>query len=246
MIYPIDIIAVTQYHHHGKGLDFGWAGHHHQWILAVDNGYVLKVEKQKTGGNVIYIKHNTGMVSGYGHLESIIVKKGQKVIKGEHIGKMGASGMATGEHLHYELHSKNSNIYKNADLDPFKYLQVGQNQQVVNSPNNKKLKDKFLYAPENENFEVAREYRLLVEKAIRTSPELINNIVKVGETKKSIRSDLTSKNPNDNAYFKVGTDVFITKLQEDETSRLWGKLDNCYIVLRNQDGTNQCEKLKGI
>ena len=246
MIYPINTIAVTQYHHRGKAIDFGWAGTHHQWVLAVDDGIILKLEKQKTGGNVLYLKHNTGMISVYGHLDSFNVKKGQKVIKGEYIAKMGNTGMSTGEHLHYELHSKKSNMYGKSDLSPMEYLQVDKNQKVVDSPNNRKLKDKFLYAPSNENFEVAKSYKLLVEKAIRTSPELINNIVTVGETKKSIRKDLTSKNPNAKAYFKLGTDVFITKLIEDDTSRLWGKLENCYIVLRNQDGTKQCEKLKGI
>lgn len=245
MIYPVNIIAVTQYHHRGKAIDFGWGKEHHQWIIATDDGTIIKIEKQKTGGNVIYLKHKTGIVSVYGHLEDIIVKKNQKVIKGEHIARMGNSGISTGEHLHYEMHSKGSNMYGKADMDPMKFLQVDKNQQVLNTPNNKKLKDKFLYVPDNQNFEVARSYRLLNEKAIRTTPELIDNIVKVKDTKKSIRKDLTSKKPNDKAYFKVGTDIFTTKIVEDD-NRIWGRLENCYIVLQNQDGTKQCEKLRGI
>ena len=245
MIYPVNIIAITQYHHRGKAIDFGWGKEHHQWVLATDDGTIIKIEKQKTGGNVIYLKHKTGIVSVYGHLEGIIVKKNQKVVKGEHIAKMGNSGVSTGEHLHYEMHSKGSNMYAKSDIDPMKFLQVGKSQQVLNTANNKKLKDKFLYVPENSKFEVARSYRLLEEKALRTSPQLINNIISVKDTKKSIRKNLTSNKPNDKAFYKLGTDVFVTKLVEDNT-RLWGKVDNCYIVLRNQDGTNQCEKLKGI
>ena len=252
MVYPVNTIAIIQHsnntpYHNGKALDFGWGKEHHQWILAVDDGIIYKIEKQKMGGNVIYLKLNVGMICAYGHLSEITVKKGQKVVKGERIGKMGASGQGvTGEHLHFEIHSKGSNMYKKADIDPMKFLQVEKYQDVLNTPTNKKLKNKFLYAPDNQDYEIAREYRLLNEKAIRTSTSLGDNIVKVKNTKKSIRKDLTSQNPNDDAYFKVGTDVFITSLKEDKNTRLWGKLENCYIVLRNQDGTNQCEKLKGI
>ena len=249
MIFPINNIAVIQHsngtpYHNGKALDFGWASSHHQWVLAVDDGKILKIEKQNLGGNVIYLKLNTGMVAAYGHLEGIIVKKGQKVVKGQHLARMGASGKGvTAEHLHFEIHSKGSNIYSKANIDPIKYLQVSEGQRVVNSATNKKLK--FLYAPENLNFEIARSYRLLVEKTLRKTPEITNNTIKVKEVKKNLKSELTSKKPNDTAVFKLGTDVFITELKEDN-KRLWGKVENCYIVLRNQDGTEQCEKLKGI
>lgn len=252
MIYPVNNIAIIQQggssfkvHHRGKALDFGWATSHHQWILAVDDGTILKIEKQKNGGNVIFLKHKTGLISVYGHLEGIIVKKNQKVVKGEHIAHMGVSGKCSGEHLHYELHSKKSNMWGNSDLDPLKYLQVGKEQKVLNSSTNKRLKDKILYAPENENFEVARSYRLLVEKALHSTPEITNNILKVREVKN--KKNLTNpKKPNAEAYYKLGTDVFVNKLIEEKNSRLWGKIDNYYIVLRNQDGTQQCEKLKGI
>lgn len=249
MIFPVNNIAVINHstgipYHNGKALDFGWASSHHQWVLAVDNGYILKIEKQNLGGNVIYLKLNTGMVCAYGHLEGIIVKKGQKVVKGEHLARMGASGKGvTAEHLHFEIHSKGSKIYGKADIDPIKFLQVDKGQKVLNSATNKKIK--FLYAPDNQNFEIARSYRLLVEKTLRSSAELINNSMKVKDVKKNLKSNLTSKKPNDTAIFKLGTDVFVTELKEDN-KRLWGKVENCYIVLRNQDGTNQCEKLKGI
>lgn len=245
MIYPVNIIAITQYHHNGKAIDFGWGREHHQWVLAVDSGKILKIEKQNLGGNVIYLKHNTGMVSAYGHLEGIVVKKGQKVVKGQRIARMGASGKGvTGEHLHFEIHSKGSNIYGKADIDPMKFLQVDKDQDVLNTATNKKLKDKFLYTPQNQAWEIARSYRLLVEKALRSSAELTTNIVKVKDVKKN-KKDLTSKKPNDQAFYKVGTDVFPTKIINDN-NRIWGKCDNFYIVLQNQDGTKQCEKLKGI
>ena len=52
MIYPVNNIAIIQQasktiYHRGKALDFGWASSHHQWILAVDDGIIYKIEKQK-------------------------------------------------------------------------------------------------------------------------------------------------------------------------------------------------------
>lgn len=245
MIYPINYISITQYHHVGKHIDFGWCGHHNQDIMAVDDGIIYKKEWQTTGGNVVYIKHNTGLISAYGHMKSVCVKKGQKVKKGEKIGVMGATGsMATGEHLDFALYSKGSNVYKNSDLDPFEFLQVQDYQHVATTGSTVKYKDKFLYAPENERIEAKKMYRLLVAKAIRTSPSLTNNIVKVKECRSDVKKDLTSTNPNDDAYFKVGTDVNITEVIRESNGRIWGKLRNCYIVLCNKDGTMQCEKLK--
>ena len=78
MIYPVNHIAITQGHHDGYALDFGWCSHHNQDILSVDDGVVYKVEYQQGGGNVLTIKHNTGIFSVYAHLKEIVVKKDKK------------------------------------------------------------------------------------------------------------------------------------------------------------------------
>ena len=62
-------------------------------FAGVQNGY----------GNVIIVRHNTHNETLYAHLSQINVRAGQKVSQGEHIGAIGATGWATGPHLHFEF-----------------------------------------------------------------------------------------------------------------------------------------------
>ena len=55
-------------------------------------------------GNSVEIKHADGKVSFYAHLKTVKVRKGQSVKSGDEIGVEGATGNATGSHLHLELH----------------------------------------------------------------------------------------------------------------------------------------------
>ena len=230
MIYPVNQIAIIQHkngkkltpYHNGKALDFGWGKYHHQDILAVDDGVIYRLEIQPNGGKVIYLKHNTGMISAYGHLDSFSVKKGQKVKRGQKIGKMGKTGKGvTGEHLHFEIHSKGTNIYGKSDIDPMKFLQVYPSQEVLDTSTNKKYKNDFLYAPENQSFTAPATYRLLVKKAVRKSPYLLKNIV---------------------SYCEVGKDVKVSNII-NKNKRNWGKISKGYLVLENNDGTDQAFKL---
>ena len=144
MIYPVNYISVTQGFHQGKSIDLGWNenfGGKNQGIYAVESEKIYCTKKQKTGGNVIFIKHDDGKVSLYGHLSKIEVKQGQKVNKGDLIGFMGNTGITTGNHLHFGLYSNEKNIYGNADLNPFDYLEVYEGQVVsVNTLKNYKIK----------------------------------------------------------------------------------------------------------
>lgn len=134
MRYPLQYIGITQGFHVGKCLDFGWNdkyGGKNQPIYACDDGVVYKVEVQPNGGNVIYIKHDKGIVSCYAHLSKVLVKKGQKVKMGKQIGNMGDTGKGTnGNHLHFGLFTSTSVIYKNSTIDPFEYLELYEGQIV--------------------------------------------------------------------------------------------------------------------
>lgn len=69
-------------------------------------------------GNFVKILNDDGTVCLYAHMEYSSVKVGQKVSKGQVIGRMGNSGNSFGAHLHWELWSCND-YYKNIDPSPF-------------------------------------------------------------------------------------------------------------------------------
>lgn len=54
-------------------------------------------------GNAVVIKHNNGHSTVYAHLSKMLVKRGQSVAQGQTIGLVGATGWATGPHLHFEF-----------------------------------------------------------------------------------------------------------------------------------------------
>lgn len=71
-------------------------------IYAVDDGVVLSAGVNGGYGNYTLIAHDGGMSSAYGHQSEILVKAGDRVTKGQLIGKVGTTGLSTGPHLHFE------------------------------------------------------------------------------------------------------------------------------------------------
>jgi hypothetical protein len=72
--------------------------------IATANGKISKVDYEALGyGHYVDIKHNYGFSTRYGHLSRSYVTKGQDVVRGQVIAALGASGLATGPHLHFEL-----------------------------------------------------------------------------------------------------------------------------------------------
>ncbi len=72
-------------------------------ILSTADGTVIFAGRQSGYGNVIKIRHAFGYETVYAHLNSIKVKKGETVSRGDVIGGMGNTGRSTGTHLHYEI-----------------------------------------------------------------------------------------------------------------------------------------------
>jgi murein DD-endopeptidase MepM/ murein hydrolase activator NlpD len=83
------------------GLDI--AGEKGQPIYATAAGLVTHAEYQGGYGNLVVVDHGFGLETKYGHLSSFTVKPGQTVKRGEELGRLGATGRATGYHLHYEV-----------------------------------------------------------------------------------------------------------------------------------------------
>ncbi len=87
-------------------------------VVAADSGYVAVAGWSNVGyGNYIVIDHGNGSRTLYGHLSRIDVKAGQPVKSGQQIGAVGATGNATGPHLHFEVH-QNGAAHNPLDLLP--------------------------------------------------------------------------------------------------------------------------------
>ncbi len=72
-------------------------------IYAVTDGVVSYAGWHGGHGNYVRLEHGGGIDTGYGHMSRIAVSAGTRVARGQVIGYVGATGLATGPHLHYEL-----------------------------------------------------------------------------------------------------------------------------------------------
>ena len=80
-------------------------------IYATGNGRIEKVRKSRRGfGNHVIINHGYGYKTLYAHMKKYIVKKGQKVKRGEIIGYVGNTGTSVAPHLHYEVHKNGKKL----------------------------------------------------------------------------------------------------------------------------------------
>jgi murein DD-endopeptidase MepM/ murein hydrolase activator NlpD len=72
-------------------------------VEAANHGIVAYAGYLGIYGNFVIIDHGFGFFTLYGHLNSIDVKKGQAVRKGDVMGHTGSSGLAGGDHLHFGM-----------------------------------------------------------------------------------------------------------------------------------------------
>lgn len=102
--YPVEIVKITQgykFYHPGIDLD----GNKGDKIKPIIAGVVSEVGYSRVGyGNNVIINHGNNTFSLYAHLSKINVKKGDVVTKDTIIGEMGATGRASGDHLHLEIY----------------------------------------------------------------------------------------------------------------------------------------------
>lgn len=79
-------------------------------VYAIYDGVVTRASRYSGYGKCVDIKHKNGYASRYGHLSRMVVRLGSKVRKGQLIAYSGATGAATGPHLHLELARNNVNV----------------------------------------------------------------------------------------------------------------------------------------
>lgn len=103
-------------------------------VYATGNGSVSFIGWKQGYGNCVIINHGFNYETLYAHLSKSLVKKGQKVTRGDVIARVGNTGKSTGPHLHYEVH------YKGKALDPrnfyFQDLSPEEYDRMVQLSNN--------------------------------------------------------------------------------------------------------------
>jgi murein DD-endopeptidase MepM/ murein hydrolase activator NlpD len=85
-------------------------------VQAAGNGVVIFAGRLHGYGNTIIIRHDSHYATVYGHDEINLVRVGERVSRGETIGRIGATGDATGDNLHFEV--RRDNVARN----PLAYL----------------------------------------------------------------------------------------------------------------------------
>lgn len=96
------------------GLDIGAAAN--APVQAPAQGRVTSVGFDPKLGHMVKLDHGFGIETLYGHLAKPLVKEGQRVKRGDVVGLVGSSGLATGPHLHYMVKVNGQT------LDPSKYI----------------------------------------------------------------------------------------------------------------------------
>lgn len=122
--WRVDPIYGTSKHH--DGMDF--AAPSGTSVYATGDGTVTLAGWNNAYGNCIDINHGYSYTTRFAHLSEILVRPGQKVKRGDLIGKVGNTGKSTGSHLHYEVRLKgvpqNPVNYYFQDLSPEEYANM--------------------------------------------------------------------------------------------------------------------------
>ena len=124
--WPIDnpMITCSWYCYPGhQALDLQNMYNRYDNIYAADNGTVITNSYDDISGYYVVIDHNNGYQTYYGHMyRQSTLKVGDTVLKGEIIGTIGATGLATGPHVHFEIRvdgvKKDVCDYTNCDALP--------------------------------------------------------------------------------------------------------------------------------
>lgn len=103
--------GASTYH---RGID--WATPTGTSVVASCGGTVVKAGWASGYGYVVYINHEDGKQTRYGHLSKVLVSVGQSVKQGERIALSGSTGISSGPHVHFEI------LVGGVQVDPYTYL----------------------------------------------------------------------------------------------------------------------------
>lgn len=101
-------------------------------IRTTRKGVVTFAGPTKVGGNMVFVRHAGNIETRYGHLQKILVKRGQTLEQGNAVGLLGSSGFSTGPHVHYEI------LVNGIYIDPAKVKELAT--PISAEPNSKSKK----------------------------------------------------------------------------------------------------------
>ena len=97
------------YRYRGRDVDtqvhlgYDLASVKHSPVPAANSGVVVFAAPLTIYGNTVVVDHGLGLQTLYAHLSSIEVKEGEEIKQGQPLGRTGTTGLAVGDHLHYEV-----------------------------------------------------------------------------------------------------------------------------------------------
>lgn len=97
-----------------EGIDI--ATHLNTFVISPANGVVVESTFDAGYGNFIEVDHGYGILTRYGHNSKNLVKRGDRVKRGQKLARVGSTGRSTGPHLHYEV------SLNGVPVNPFRYI----------------------------------------------------------------------------------------------------------------------------
>lgn len=196
------------------------------WEVAHSAGTVVGYRNNCTGfekgsyGNYVKIKHDNGYYTLYGHMayNTVKVKTGDKVKKGQVLGYMGNTGYSFGGHLHFEVRTPSD-----VRIDPTPYL------------------DKDLPDNKQDEFVKGYDYVTLDNMYVRYGAGLNYGIKLVKNLTPDGKKNAYNQNPNAYAVYKKGT-IYTALDVIKNNYGVWARTPSGYVCMRGASGTYYARK----
>lgn len=194
------------------------------WEVAHSDGVVVACRNNCTGfekgsyGNYVKLRHSDGYYTLYAHMayNTVKVKVGNKVKKGQVLGYMGNTGYSFGGHLHFEVRTPTD-----VKIDPTPYL-------------NKDL-------PSQDEFQKGYDYITLNDMYVRWGAGTNYGIKLVKNLTEDGKKNATSTNLNAYAIYKKGTIYTALDVIRNENG-IWARTPSGYVCMEGISGTKYARR----
>lgn len=188
------------------------------WEVAHSDGVVVSTRNNCQGfeqgsyGNYVKLRHDDGYYTLYAHIayNTVKVKVGERVRKGQVLGYMGNTGYSFGGHLHFEVRNRSD-----VRIDPTPYL------------------DKDL--PSQDEFQKGYDYVTLSDMYVRWGAGMNYGIKLVKNLTPDGKKNATSNNPNAYAIYKKGTIYTALDVIRNENG-IWARTPSGYVCMEGISG----------